>query len=218
MREGASSCSRSQPSRRQASGRTRGAVDMRALIMAGMALMLTAAGDADKASAKLSKYSEADYASKMVVLDGDLETTAIISTLKGPHLKTDIGGGKGFAWMRAGINKKTGLTVYQLTASADYWGDWRFYSSINYSTPNGIASAELHINSRSVLACFSACDHVEEVALTVDESLLRSIASDSSKPWRFKFIGGNPWEAAMSPVEVKAILTAVAGYKATHKI
>ncbi|WP_242771603.1 hypothetical protein [Sphingopyxis sp. YF1] len=188
-----------------------------ALAAAALSITPVAVAQSDpmaKYRKKLMERGEADYARAVTVLDDDMETIAIISTERAGRTKGHIPMGEGDVMLRAGINKETGATLFQITASIGYWGDWRFYSLGSYSTPAGPVGVTPRVISRDVITCMAGCKYQETVAVDVDIQTLELIAA-SGEPWRFRFQGRGPvWNEEMNPAEVKALLAAVSRYKA----
>lgn len=128
-------------------------------------------------------------------------------------------------FLRAHIDKKTGKATYQLYQYIGYEGDWRFYQTVNYETPNGPRSERVDQISRDVVGCSGArygagCTLSEHVAFSVDEDLLRTIAArwqpGAQSVWRFKFGAKafQDWQDGLSSAEVAGLLLAVDRYRA----
>jgi hypothetical protein len=165
---------------------------------------------------KLMSRTLADYAAAVTVHDDSLSTMVVISTERAGRTKGHIPMGEGDVLLRAVIDKKTGIMIYQVVGSIGYWGGWRFYDTVNYSPPDGPVQTSAKPANRAVVTCMSAagCKYEETVVVDVDEQVLRAIAG-SSEPWRFRFSGGGPaWNEEMNAAEVKALLDRVVAYKA----
>ncbi|AOR76527.1 hypothetical protein [Novosphingobium resinovorum] len=155
-----------------------------------------------------------ERAPRVTVEDDSLSPLVIVSTAPTGRAKGHIPNGEGDIWLQAGIDRGTGRTVYRVTASIGYWGQWGFYRAANYSVPGSTpGTAALDTVNRSTLACMApaGCKHVETVAFTVSPELLDQVAA-SGAPWRFRFMGsaGPKWEETLSPAEVRTLLDAVA--------
>jgi len=167
---------------------------------------------------KLMTRSIADYAKKVTIQDDDLSTVVVFSTIKAGRTKGHIPMGEGDIYLIAGVGKQTGRTVYQIAAAIGYWGNWRNYSYATYSSPDGPVNVSPTIAGRNVEVCMSAagCKLDEQLSITMDENLLRSIAG-TEVPWRFRFSGAGPdWNEEINPAEVGALLAAVDRYKTAH--
>ena len=130
-------------------------------------------------------------------------------------------------FVRAHIDKKTGAATYQIYQAIMYEGDWRFYRTVNYETPDGPRSEPVTEISRDVVGCSagrysSGCTLSEHIAFSVDEKLLRTIAGKwqpgAVAGWRFKFgaKAAEDWQDGMAAAEVAGILQAVDKYRAAR--
>jgi hypothetical protein len=172
---------------------------------------------------QLLAMTPADFGSKISIKDDSLETTAVISTVNGWQYKEGLLKlVNSDQFFRAFINKKTGATNYQVYQYVTYYGDgWAFFNLVNYETPNGPESKELDVISRDVTSCsaYVGCGHVEHVAFSVEESLLREAASKyqpgNAQIWRFrlKAKSGAERDEGFVPAEIVALLKAVDDYK-----
>ena len=162
-----------------------------------------------------------DAARKIVVQDDDLALVAQINSEKIGRTKGHVTMGEGDVMLRAGVNKRTGRTLYEVTGAIGYWGEWRYYSLAEYSSPDGPQQADLRSLARNVIACMApaGCKLQEVVTLDISEEMLRKIAA-GDQPWRFRFSGNGPqqWNEEMSPVEVQAFLATVDSYKRSKAI
>ncbi|WP_153017849.1 MULTISPECIES: hypothetical protein [unclassified Sphingobium] len=115
--------------------------------------------------------------------------------------------GEGDTWLAAGIDKRTGRTIYQINGFIRYVGGWRFYSVGTYSHPGGLTSGRL-MTQRRIDNCYVSCQYEENVSLVVDEFTMQQVAQEGEM-WRLRFQGnGVVWDDVMNPAEVAALLEA----------
>lgn len=177
---------------------------------------------------KLLAMTPEQFASCASVSDDSLDLVATITTE--PCFKETKGLLK-FIWsdnfIRAHVDKKTGAARYQLYQFIMYEGDWRFYNSVNYETPDGPKREAVTQISRDVVSCSGArysagCMFVEHMAFSVDEDLLRTIGSKwqpgVAAGWRFKFgaKAAADWQDGLSAAEAAGAVAAVDKYRADH--
>jgi hypothetical protein len=182
---------------------------------------------------KLSKEQQrffaltpADFQRSITLKDDALDTTARISTEQGYQEKRGLLKLVSYdSFLRAFIDKKTGVTTFQLYDWLSYSGNWRFYESANYETPTGPESKLLTVIDRSVDSCSRyGCLFTEHLGLELPEDLLRQIAAGynatNPKIWRFKLNSkaGVEWQDAIHSAEFVAMLTAVDQYRAAHHL
>lgn len=161
------------------------------------------------------------------IKDDSLDTTATITTVNGLQEKRGL---FSIVWndnfLRAFINKKTGLTTIQLYQVIYYQGSgWNFFQTVNYETPTGPESRPVTIISRNVDCSgsrYSDCTYTEHVGFDVDEKLLRAIAA-GYRPgqhiaWKFKFNAksGKDYNDGILPAEVAGFLEAIDAYRASR--
>lgn len=77
--------------------------------------------------AKMEAMSPADFRRAVEIRDDDMESVAVITTRAAYKSK-----GEGDTWLAAGIDKRTGRTIYQINGFIRYVGGWRFYSVGTY--------------------------------------------------------------------------------------
>lgn len=198
----------------------------------GLALSLaaapTTASTLVKHPKKLLSMTPEQFQSAVTVADDDLETIAVLSTEKGFKERRGaiIGSVLDDNYLRAYIDKKTGETKYELHQWIRYNGGLRRYYSANYATPDGPKSKDVTVVARNAGFCpdveiVADCNVTEHVKITVDESLLRTIAANyrpnGSVAWRFKLKAENSkdWQESMMAAEIAGLLRAVDAYK-TH--
>ena len=155
--------------------------------------------------------------------DDDLEVSATFTTQAVFQEKQGLLGLVPFdVFLRAFVDKKSGVTRYQVYISSFYMGsEWAFWSLANYETPDGPKSVDLDILGRDVGSCsqYMGCQHTEVVAFDIDEALLRAAAA-MYKPgelqgWKFKIKGKSGVERTdgLSAAEIAGLLMAVDAYK-----
>jgi hypothetical protein len=194
------------------------------LLLAALAPSTAAAAKPNKQLERLLALDPSHFQQTATVIDDALETTARISTERGFQFKgglLKVVGDDNF--LRAFIDKKTGLTQFQVYQIIPYSGNWRFYHTVNYETPEGPKSEELTVIDRSVTGCGRyGCSFVEHVGFTADESLLRTVAASYTPgmraAWRFKLKAkaAEDWQDGIAPAEIAGLLAAVDAYKAAH--
>jgi len=168
------------------------------------------------------------FKSTAIIVDDDSGGTALISTKSGFQQK------QGLLrmvyddnFLRAIIDKKTGIVTYQVYQSIYYQAsDWRFYRKANYETPDGPELVDAKYLRPPLAHNFDCSDHTssvcaynEHVGFSIDRELLESIAStyepDKSVKWRFKFIPrvGDEFNDGLLVAEIVGFLQAVDLYK-----
>jgi hypothetical protein len=158
------------------------------------------------------------------IKDDNLETVAVITTEPGFRVKRGLlGMVNDDNFFRAFVDKKTGVTTYQLYQYVTYVGDWAFYEIVNYEGLTDVQSVPLDVLSREVGTCSQmlGCFKREVVAFNVDEAVLRRVAlaydptGKGTTGWLFKLKAktGVERNEGMSPAEAAGILNAVAAYK-----
>jgi hypothetical protein len=177
----------------------------------------------------LAKLTPSEFQTTATIRDGDLDTVATIETAKGfvskvsarPVIKADN-------FLRAAIDKTTGLTVYVLYQSIEFVGlpsGFRDYSRVTYQSAAGLKSAALTSISHDVEMCSGItglCVYREDFTVALDEDALRWIATlPVGTFWRFKFTGksdGSDWEDQLTPAEAAGLQAAVSAYKTGHQL
>jgi len=160
----------------------------------------------------------------VTVKDDELETTAQINTER--MFRTGDTGADAF--LRAFINKKTGISKFQVYTSTRHTGEWHFYMMVNYETPDGPQSSDVTRIDQSVGGCSasrygSGCSLNEDVGFDVEEPLLRLLvarATASSHVWRFRLKAkdGSDLTASIDVSEIAALLRAYDEYRLRIKI
>jgi hypothetical protein len=117
------------------------------------------------------------------------------------------------------VDKKTDQKTFQVYAMITYRGNWRYYRNASYQTSGGPRSAPLaQIGKESDNCAVGECIYTERVAFTIDEGLLRQLASENTpgKPtlWRYKLIAkqGPEYAGAISSAEIAGFLARVDDY------
>ena len=198
-------------------------------LAAATIIFMAAPANADSHTDKAAKVALAltpeHFRSTAKVSDDSLDTTATISTEAGFQDKRGL---LGIVWndnfLRAFIDKKTGVATFQVYQRIAYSGDWRFYQQVNYETPDGPQAVEVTSIAQDVVGCsaYGGCTHDEAFGFSVPESLLRRIASlyqpGVALGWRFKFKAkaGDDWQDGMLPAEIVGMLQVVDAYRRDH--
>lgn len=179
---------------------------------------------------RLFSMTPEQFAQSATLKDDALETSAMITTRRG-FLKNH-----GIAWLgrddcflRAFIDKKTGVATYQLYAHlADRDTDRDQYRFVNYETPSGPRAAELirfgRIKDCRFRTLLGRCEYSEDVALPIDEALLTAFAAryepGGTAAWyfRFKAQSGEEYTDGLAAAEIAGLLSAVAEYRRAHHL
>lgn len=171
---------------------------------------------------RLNRLDSAHFERTATVQDGELDVTATISTQPGFRYR----GGpmervRSDNFLRAIIDKRTGLTVIQLYQTIVYTGPWRHFRSANYQSPDGLRSTPLIAIANAVPTCSGGlCVHDDQVAFDVPEQNLRRILAAQAGPngalWRFKFnaTSGEDWEDSISLAEIEGLLRRLDQFRA----
>lgn len=167
---------------------------------------------------------KAHFKQTMIVKNDSLDTVAKFSTVSGFKEKRGL---LGIVWddnfIRAFVDKKTGLTTFQVYNSIYYKGSgWKFYNRVNYETPSGPKSTKVTVITRDVDCTgsrYGGCTHNEHVAFSVDYALLCTIASKYGPGvravWKYKIIpkAGDDYKDGLLPAEIAALVEMVNEYK-----
>ncbi|WP_148648405.1 hypothetical protein [Sphingobium cupriresistens] len=183
-----------------------------------------------KAMQKWLSMTPDDFQGCINVADDSLDVTAKLSS---ESCFKETQGLLKIVWndnfIRAFVDKKTGKATYQVYQYISYQSPWRFYTTVNYETPDGPKSELVTEIARNVVSCSggafsSGCTLSEHVAFNADEALLKTIALKFSPGqvagWRFKFgsKAGGDWQDGISAGEVGGILKAVDRYRLNHNL
>lgn len=158
------------------------------------------------------------------VKDDDLETTAMITTENGWKPAPNFLFGRIHdVFLRAFVDKKTGLTMYQVYTWLRYPGDsWRTYSIANYESAGGVKSTKIDSIGRPGVDCSMksiGCIYTEHIGFEVPESTLRQwVESYKEKPiapWRFRLKprSGSEYDGELSTAEISGLLAKVDEYR-----
>jgi hypothetical protein len=163
---------------------------------------------------RLSRLDTAHFERTATVQDSELDVTATISTQPGFRYRGGLTERvRSDNFLRAIVDKQTGLTVIQLYQTIMYTGQWRHFRSANYQSPDGLRSTPLIAIENAVPTCNGGlCVHDDQVAFDIPEQDLRRIvaaqAGGSEALWRFKFnaTSGEDWEDSISVAEIAGLL------------
>lgn len=204
---------------------------MRTLIFALTLLMFGCVNTQTKQVDRLLILDKAHYKNTITLVDDQLETRAEINTQMGFQEKRGL---VGIVWddnfLRAYIDKETGLTTYQVYDVIYYKDGWAYFNVVNYSTPDGTKTKDLISISKDVESCssnqFIGCTFREDAIWYLDRDLLDAIAKGYEDPakrslaWKYKIKAKNGFEQIrfFMPAEVAALLEHVDSYKAKHNL
>jgi hypothetical protein len=179
---------------------------------------------------RLFSMTPEQFERSATVKDDELEVEATITTQRG--FKKNFGIewlGRNDCFLRAFVDKKTGVARYQLYAIiADRESDRDRYQLVNYETPAGPKTAELLRLGRTkdclLRNLMGQCTYTEDVALPVDEALLTQLAAryapGQRAAWyfRFKAQSGVQYTDGLAAAEIAGLLAAVATYRRDHHL
>jgi hypothetical protein len=178
---------------------------------------------ADPAHAKdpaLLSLTMEHFRDTATVKEDSLGTMTTISTEDGFVERKGL---MGMVWndeyLRGVVDKKTDQKTFQVYTLITYRGNWRFYQSANYQTSGGSRSVPLaQIGKESDNCAVGECIYTERLAFTIDENLLRQLASENTpgKPtlWRYKLAAkqGPEYVGGISSAEIAGFLARVDDY------
>lgn len=185
-----------------------------------LALLGLAAGPAQAKDPALLSLSMEHFRDTATVKEDPLGAMATISTENGFVERKGL---MGMVWndeyLKGVIDEKTDQKSFQVYSMITYRGNWRFYQSASYQTPAGPRSVPLvQIGKESDNCAVGECIYTERIAFSIDEGLLRQLASDNApgKPtlWRFKLIAkqGPEYVGGISSAEIAGFLARVDDY------
>ena len=198
-------------------------------VLSGAAIgTASAAAELATPSRELLAMTPADFAKSASVKDDALELLATITTEPGYQERHGL---LRIVWsdvfLRAFVDKKSGVATYQLYQRIVYGGRYyRYFESVNIETPAGpraIATINLGRTERCSRAQLTGgCVRTEDLAVPVDAALLKAIAAsyapgaDTAWHFRFKAQTGEDFDGVIVPAEVAGLLAAVADYRRGH--
>lgn len=170
-----------------------------------------------------------DFAVAATVSDDDLDVRATISTEKGFSEKRGL---LKVVWndnfLRGFIDKKTGALSIQVYQRITYTArSWRFYSGVNYETPDGPAEAmvdKIGSNVDCSNSRYGGCTFTESFGFNVPEAVLRKAAAayqpGAAIGWKFKYKAraGEDWPDGMLASEVAGFLKVVDNYRRNRNL
>lgn len=177
---------------------------------------------------RLFDMTKEEFASKIVIKDDSLDASVEIHTQNGFQEKRGL---VGIVWddnfLRAYIDKETGLTTYQVYDRI-YMKEWGYYYAANYTTPEGLKTKDVLRVASDVETCssnaFVGCTLREDVAWYVDRELLDTVAGmyqpGQRVAWKYRLKGqqGGDRDRGFTAAEVAALLEAVDAYKERHRL
>lgn len=204
-------------------------IEMRIFVI-GCALFLSGCAQVqqNQEADRLLDMTKEDFASSILVKGDALDTSIEINTQNGFKEKRGL---VGIVWddnfLRAYIDKETGLTTYQVYDRI-YMKDWSYFHTANYSTPDGLKSQDVIQVAADVESCssnaFVGCKLREDVAWYVDRELLDTVAElyqpgqRTAWKYRLKSQQGGDRDRGFTAAEVAAFLEAVDAYKERHRL
>ena len=173
-------------------------------------------GDKARIGGKWVVVPVADVKAKLSVADDDLETEIKIDTLRTRVLWTKDSEISDISFIRVWINKANGNRRFQIYSHIDYDdADWRFYSTVNYQTPNGPQSAVLTKIASKPYHWNSKLRRSEDVGFEVPEALLRELSgkyidgSDATLKFRLFAKAGSHKDFSIPVFEVAGLMLKV---------
>jgi hypothetical protein len=170
--------------------------------------------------------SQEHFRSTATVEDSAQEGIATVSTVKGLQEKRALFGGTwGDNYLRAFIDKKTGRATIQLQQLIYYVDTgWYSFQTVGIETASGVQTRPLTVfrlgEGADCAGASHGCTRVEQVAIDLDEPLLRAVAGrqrpDQPVEWKFTFasLAGKVYRDTMSAAEVAGFLEAIDAYRA----
>ncbi len=172
---------------------------------------------------KLLAMAPQDFGSRVVIRDDALEVAAEISTINGWKQKEGLlATVKSDQFFRAFVDKKTGVTTFQVYQYIHYFGQRAYFKVVNFESLGGAVQKDVTVINRVALGCSSylGCEHVEHIGFDVDEAILRAAAA-AYRPgvlaawhYRLKSKSGVQRDEGFVGAEIVALLQAVDKYKA----
>ncbi len=162
---------------------------------------------------------EAEF--KVTLKDDSLESIATFDTSMVQKTGGLFSSQEGDGLIRASVDKKTGITSFQVYTVINYRQSWRFYVLGNYETPAGPVQTELTKIAAEVLSCRYGCEFAEAVGFNVDEATLRALADQPvGALWRYrlKSKAGIDTDMTLEAAEIGGLLSAVDKYRVEHKL
>lgn len=203
---------------------------MRLISLAVFAVFLSGCAQVKQSSeaSRLLDMTKEEFAAKIVIKDDALESRTEIHTQNGFSEKRGL---VGIVWddnfLRAYIDKETGLTTYQVYDRI-YMKDWSYFYAANYTTPDGLKTKDVLRVASDVESCssnaFVGCKLREDVAWYVDRELLDTVAGlyqpgqRTAWKYRLKAQQGSDRDRGFTAAEVAAFVEAVDRYKESKKL
>lgn len=192
-----------------------------------LVLMLAGCSTLDSQVEDAKKLTKEHFRNTATLQDDSLDTVATITTVNGLQLKNGLLGVVGDDnFLRAFIDKKTGQVTYQFYQALRYRDSgWRYYNRINYKTVEGVQSTPATIISRNVDCTdsqYGGCNYEENVAIILDEKVLRMFASiyNPTKPAGLMFKiaskSGVEYSDGMLVSEIAGLLERVDAYRSAN--
>lgn len=175
----------------------------------------------EKRSKKLSKLTAQHFVDTATIKDGELETSATITTQQGFHWRGDFASRvRPDNFLRAFVDKQTGEALWQLYQTMEYTGEWRRFTSVNIKLPSGLIWRDISVLERKVETCaFGTCVYRETVGFDLTEEELEALVAaadeptQSRLPFKFSSQNGFDWTDDISVAEISGALQAVERYR-----
>lgn len=192
-----------------------------------LALLLPASVAAQAATdRRLAAMTPESFRAAAATDDDPLEFDAVISTERGYRRgKPAKGTIDSDAYLRAVIDKRSGVARYEVWQDIRYFGPRRSYGTVHYAAGAGIERMPLAIARHGADLCPNAetngeCVLTKTMAFPIDTALLRDVAeryrAGDADGWRFKLKDetGSDVVSTIMPAEAAGLLLAVDDYQA----
>ena len=181
--------------------------------LADPALAVAKLGKAEKAAIAASSQQIADA---VQVKSDSLDTVVRLSTEPFYKAKGPFGIISGDKFLRATINKKTGVTIIQVYLWFSYNGEWQFINRMNYMGPKDLQSIVGKKIDSDVGSCSAyGCLKTEHVAFVIPREHLEFVSKGAEAgvdgEWQFKLFGRyeDGQTSAMLKTEIAGMLIAI---------
>ncbi|WP_419815633.1 hypothetical protein [Glacieibacterium sp.] len=201
----------------------------RPILFTGMALLMSTVAVANTGAGfhkKTLGMTPETIAAATVVEDDALESKAVLSTQYAPTKgKKRPGQLKDRAYLKAVVDKASGVVSYEVQQIIHYPGDQREYSSAQYLAPAGLRQVELTDARHGIQDCTSndqyvpSCTRTKYVGFAINEADLKAIAATyrvgdpGNFTFKFKESSGVDYTSGLVAAEVAGLLKAVANYQ-----
>lgn len=179
-----------------------------------------------KPDKRLTAMTPDQFHAAALTRDDPLEFETTISTERGYRRgKAAKGTIDSDTYLRAVIDRQSGLTRYEVWQEIRYFGPRRSYHTVHLEGGGGLARMPLTIARHGGDLCPNAetngeCVLTKTIAFSIGEPLLRDLAaryqSSDTRDWQFKLKdqGGRDVVGAIMPAEAAGLLRAVDAHRA----